>query len=69
MIAEDRPDFILIHGDTQTAVCGGMVGFFHKIPVGHVEAGLRSHNKFSPWPAEPSACSRLSMAGYREAGM
>lgn len=52
VIAEDRPDFILIHGDTQTAVCGGMVAFFHKIPVGHVEAGLRSHNKHSPWPEE-----------------
>lgn len=52
VMAGDRPDFILIHGDTQTAVCGGMVAFFHKIPVGHVEAGLRSHNKYSPWPEE-----------------
>ena len=52
VIAEDRPDLILIHGDTQTAVCGGMAAFFHKIPVGHVEAGLRSHNKYSPWPEE-----------------
>jgi UDP-N-acetylglucosamine 2-epimerase (non-hydrolysing) len=52
VIAEEQPDFILIHGDTQTAVCGGMVAFFHKIPVGHIEAGLRSHNKLSPWPEE-----------------
>lgn len=49
---EERPDFVLIHGDTQTAVCGGMATFFHKIPVGHIEAGLRSHNKYSPWPEE-----------------
>ena len=52
VISEDRPDMILVHGDTQTAMCGGLAAFFHKIPVGHVEAGLRSHNKFSPWPEE-----------------
>lgn len=52
VVARERPDLILIHGDTQTAVCGGMVAFFHKIPVGHIEAGLRSHNKYSPWPEE-----------------
>ncbi|WP_182914141.1 non-hydrolyzing UDP-N-acetylglucosamine 2-epimerase [Paenibacillus sp. 1011MAR3C5] len=52
LIAQERPDLILIHGDTQTAVCGGMAAFFHKIPVGHIEAGLRSHNKYSPWPEE-----------------
>lgn len=52
IVSEDRPDLILIHGDTQTALCGGLVAFFHKIPVGHVEAGLRSHNKYSPWPEE-----------------
>jgi len=52
IVSDERPDFILVHGDTQTAVCGGLVAFFHKIPVGHVEAGLRSYNKFSPWPEE-----------------
>lgn len=52
VISEEKPDLILIHGDTQTAMCGGMVAFFHKIPVGHIEAGLRSHNKYSPWPEE-----------------
>ncbi|REK76201.1 non-hydrolyzing UDP-N-acetylglucosamine 2-epimerase [Paenibacillus paeoniae] len=52
VISEERPDLILIHGDTQTALCGGLVAFFHKIPVGHVEAGLRSHHKYSPWPEE-----------------
>lgn len=51
-ISMERPDLILIHGDTQTAVCGGIVAFFHKIPVGHIEAGLRSHHKYSPWPEE-----------------
>ncbi|MDQ0173393.1 non-hydrolyzing UDP-N-acetylglucosamine 2-epimerase [Paenibacillus tundrae] len=52
VVSEDMPDLILVHGDTQTALCGGLVAFFHKIPVGHVEAGLRSHNKYSPWPEE-----------------
>ncbi|MBO9609375.1 MAG: UDP-N-acetylglucosamine 2-epimerase (non-hydrolyzing), partial [Paenibacillaceae bacterium] len=52
IVANEKPDFILVHGDTQTALCGGLVGFFHKIPVGHVEAGLRSYNKHSPWPEE-----------------
>ncbi|TMV46329.1 UDP-N-acetylglucosamine 2-epimerase (non-hydrolyzing) [Paenibacillus mesophilus] len=52
VVSEERPDLILIHGDTQTAVCGGMVAFFHKIVVGHIEAGLRSHDKYSPWPEE-----------------
>lgn len=52
IICEERPDLILVHGDTQTAVSGGMAAFFHKIPVGHIEAGLRSQNKYSPWPEE-----------------
>ncbi|GAA3413345.1 non-hydrolyzing UDP-N-acetylglucosamine 2-epimerase [Paenibacillus hodogayensis] len=52
VIREEKPDFILVHGDTQTAMCGGMVAFFHKIPTGHIEAGLRSHNKYSPWLEE-----------------
>lgn len=52
VVTREQPDLIVIHGDTQTAVCGGMVAFFHKIPVGHIEAGLRSHNKYSPWPEE-----------------
>jgi UDP-N-acetylglucosamine 2-epimerase (non-hydrolysing) len=51
-VQKDKPDFILVHGDTQTSFCGALVGFFHKIPVGHVEAGLRSFEKYSPWPEE-----------------
>ncbi len=52
VIREENPDLILVHGDTQTAVCAGMVAYFHQIPVGHIEAGLRSHHKYSPWPEE-----------------
>lgn len=52
IVSEEKPDFILVHGDTQTSFAGALVGFLHKIPVGHVEAGLRTHNKYSPWPEE-----------------
>lgn len=52
VIQEDKPDFILVHGDTTTSFCGALVGFYHKIPVGHIEAGLRSYEKYSPWPEE-----------------
>jgi UDP-N-acetylglucosamine 2-epimerase (non-hydrolysing) len=47
-----RPDLIFVQGDTTTAFVGALSGFYEKIKVGHVEAGLRSHNKFSPYPEE-----------------
>lgn len=52
LVEEDRPDLILVHGDTLTSFCGALTGFFHKVLVGHVEAGLRSYDKYSPWPEE-----------------
>jgi UDP-N-acetylglucosamine 2-epimerase (non-hydrolysing) len=45
-------DAVLVQGDTTSALIGGLVAFFHKIPVGHVEAGLRSHDRYSPFPEE-----------------
>jgi len=47
-----RPDFLIVQGDTTTAFTGALSAFYYKIPVGHVEAGLRSHNKYSPFPEE-----------------
>jgi UDP-N-acetylglucosamine 2-epimerase len=47
-----KPDIVLVQGDTTTAFATGLVSFFRKTPVGHVEAGLRSHNPLSPWPEE-----------------
>lgn len=49
---QDRPDFVLVQGDTTTAFIGALAAFYHKIPVGHIEAGLRSHDKTSPYPEE-----------------
>jgi UDP-N-acetylglucosamine 2-epimerase (non-hydrolysing) len=49
---ECRPDVVLVHGDTTTSTAAAMAAFYAQIPVGHVEAGLRTHNIYSPWPEE-----------------
>jgi UDP-N-acetylglucosamine 2-epimerase (non-hydrolysing) len=50
--ANDRPDLVLAQGDTTTAFCAALAAFYHRIPVGHVEAGLRTGNLDAPWPEE-----------------
>lgn len=50
----ESPDFAMVQGDTTTAFTGALASFYHKIPVAHIEAGLRSHNKYSPFPEEMS---------------
>ncbi len=47
-----RPDVVLVHGDTTTSTASAIAAFYQRIPVGHVEAGLRTHNIYSPWPEE-----------------
>lgn len=47
-----RPDVVLVHGDTTTSTASALAAFYAQIPVGHVEAGLRTHNIYSPWPEE-----------------
>ena len=47
-----KPDILLVHGDTTTSTAAAMAAFYQQIPVGHVEAGLRTHNLYSPWPEE-----------------
>jgi UDP-N-acetylglucosamine 2-epimerase (non-hydrolysing) len=51
-LASDRPDLVLVQGDTTTVLCAALASFYHKIPVGHVEAGLRTGNLMAPWPEE-----------------
>ncbi len=47
-----RPDIVLVHGDTTTSTAAALAAFYQQIPVGHIEAGLRTHNIYSPWPEE-----------------
>lgn len=52
VFAAFRPDYVLVHGDTTTTFCAALAAYYHKIPVGHVEAGLRTASMYSPWPEE-----------------
>lgn len=52
ILAEERPDWVLVHGDTTTTMAASLAAFYQKIPVGHVEAGLRTGNMHAPWPEE-----------------
>ena len=52
VLAEVKPDVVLVHGDTTTSMAAALAAFYQQIPVGHVEAGLRTRNIYSPWPEE-----------------
>ncbi|MDD3269246.1 MAG: UDP-N-acetylglucosamine 2-epimerase (non-hydrolyzing) [Syntrophomonadaceae bacterium] len=52
IIAKEEPDLVLVHGDTTTTFAAALAAFYQKIPVGHVEAGLRTHYRYSPFPEE-----------------
>lgn len=51
-LAEHKPDMVIVQGDTTTVFCASLCAFYHRIPVGHVEAGLRTWNRYSPYPEE-----------------
>lgn len=57
-----KPDIVLVHGDTTTTFAGSLAAFYHKIKVGHVEAGLRTFNKYFPYPEEMNRCLTASIA-------
>lgn len=52
VLEKEKPDIVLVHGDTSTSFVAALAAFYHQIPVGHVEAGLRTYNKYSPYPEE-----------------
>lgn len=59
-----RPDVVLVHGDTTTSTASALAAFYQQIPVGHVEAGLRTHNIYSPWPEEMNRLITGRIATY-----
>lgn len=59
-----RPDVVLVHGDTTTSTAAALAAFYQQIPVGHVEAGLRTHNIYSPWPEEMNRLITSRIATY-----
>lgn len=52
VVAKEKPDLVLVQGDTTTAFCGALAGYYNQITVGHIEAGLRTGNKYAPFPEE-----------------
>lgn len=64
ILQKERPDLVLVHGDTSTAFVAALASFYLKIPVGHVEAGLRSNNMYRPFPEEFNRCAISLMAQF-----
>lgn len=64
VLKEAQPDVVLVHGDTTTSTAAALAAFYQQIPVGHVEAGLRTHNIYSPWPEEMNRQLTGRMATY-----
>ena len=64
VLEECKPDIVLVHGDTTTTFVGALAAFYMQIPVGHVEAGLRTGNKYSPYPEEMNRTLTGSLADY-----
>lgn len=64
VLKEAQPDVVLVHGDTTTSTAAALATFYQQIPVGHVEAGLRTHNIYSPWPEEMNRLITGRIATY-----
>ena len=64
VLKEAQPDVVLVHGDTTTSTAAALAAFYQQIPVGHVEAGLRTYNIYSPWPEEMNRQITSRIATY-----
>ena len=64
VLKEAQPDVVLVHGDTTTSTASALAAFYQQIPVGHIEAGLRTHNIYSPWPEEMNRLITGRIATY-----
>ena len=63
-LEREKPDIVMVQGDTTTVLCGALAAFYHKIPVAHVEAGLRTGNLYSPWPEEANRLLTTRLAKW-----
>ena len=64
IIHQEKPDVVLVHGDTTTTFAGALAAFYEQVPCGHVEAGLRTGNKYAPYPEEMNRCLTGVLADY-----
>jgi len=64
VLKKAQPDIVLVHGDTTTSTASALAAFYQQIPVGHIEAGLRTHNIYSPWPEEMNRLITSRIATY-----
>ena len=64
VLKNETPDYVLVHGDTTTSMCASLSSFYEKIPICHIEAGLRTNNILSPWPEEMNRQITARLATY-----
>lgn len=64
VLEAEKPDLVLVHGDTNTTMSATIAAYYQQIPVGHVEAGLRTHNLYSPWPEEANRLIADGLSAY-----
>lgn len=64
VLVEELPDIVLVHGDTTTSMAAALASFYHQVPVGHVEAGLRTYDRYSPFPEEMNRKIISAIATY-----
>jgi UDP-N-acetylglucosamine 2-epimerase (non-hydrolysing) len=67
VLKQEQPDIVFVHGDTTTSTAAALAAFYQQIPVAHVEAGLRTHNIYSPWPEEMNRQITSRIAAYNYA--